>query len=168
MIQRATVTQASPLRVRVDGATTSTAAQGSAALGARVFVEQVGTTVLVVGGDTAALQKAANLSDLADVATARANLVVNRVTEVVVTVDLPSIAANTTVTVDIALPAGSLLVGDQAFGWRNAAPLPHGLHLAQLVGRAGDDTLRTRWANLTAAAIDLASTTFVFFIRRVG
>lgn len=52
MIRRATVTQASPLRVRVDGATSSTAADGTGALNQRVLVDTIGTTLVVVGGDS--------------------------------------------------------------------------------------------------------------------
>lgn len=50
---RATVTQASPLRVRVDGATVDSPADyasGVRVVGARVWVESVGSTLVVVGG----------------------------------------------------------------------------------------------------------------------
>lgn len=53
-MQLATVTQASPLQVRLDGAATATNAKGMSgyapAVNARVLVQMVGRAVYVLGG----------------------------------------------------------------------------------------------------------------------
>jgi hypothetical protein len=76
-------------------------------------------------------------------------------------IDLPSIAANSTVNIDIATSAGAVGAGERViylFGLTS-----HGLVMQGVTADVAD-TIRLRVSNLTGAAIDQAAVTFRFLI----
>ncbi len=89
-----------------------------------------------------------------------------RIHTVNIGVDLPSIAANTTIVHNVTTPAGTVLAGDRVIHVGIEA-LSHGLVIqgTPLVGAT--DVIAIRVSNLTAAAIDSPSFIFYFTILRV-
>jgi len=83
---------------------------------------------------------------------------------VTVNIDLASIAANTTVDVAVALPAGTMDAADRA-KFIGAPALNHGL-LVQGCHTPGVDTFLMRVSNVTAGALDAAAIAFDFLILR--
>lgn len=81
------------------------------------------------------------------------------------TVDLPSVGANTTSNVDVALPAGTCKAGDIVLGVNGFPALNHGL-LIQQANIITDDSVRLRVSNVTAGALDAASVQASFAIAR--
>lgn len=80
------------------------------------------------------------------------------------TVDLPSINANTTTDVNVALPSGTCKAGDLVDGVFLPA-LNHGL-IVQGAGVVTADSIRLRVSNVTAGALDAAAVSVTFAIIR--
>lgn len=80
------------------------------------------------------------------------------------TVDLPSVNANATSDVNVALPAGTCKAGDLVDGVFLPA-LNHGL-IIQGAGIVTADSLRLRVSNVTAGALDAAAVSCTFAIIR--
>ena len=99
----------------------------------------------------------------ADVATRRQ--VQAGITLVEVSVDLPSVNANATADVNVAVPAGTCTAGDLVVGAFLPA-LNHGLFV-QGAGCVATDSIRLRVSNVTAGALDAAAVSVTFAILKV-
>lgn len=90
---------------------------------------------------------------------------IKKVAHYELSIDLPSIAANTTIAQDVATAAGLVLANDRIL-LHGMDALEHGLVVQGLPLAPATDTIRLRVSNLTAAPIDAASHVFYFTVIR--